>query len=354
MVRRTIALVALLAACGAACNESALQTSAPDAGPAVGGLAPEQAQRIVAKIGDKAITLGDYALALERMDQFDRLRYQTKERRRELLADIVDVELLALEARKRGLDKSPEVEDAIRQILRDAMLAKARQGIPAPAAISAEEIRAYYDAHQDDFREPERRRVSAIIVEDEKAAKKVLESARKAKSATEWGELFFKHSLNAPKQKPNAAPADLAGDLGIVGPPDDAKGANVRVPDAVRKAVFALGAVGEVAPDAIVAEGKHYIVRLSGITAPHTRSLQEADRGIRVAILQQKMLDQERALEEELRKKFAVEIDDKALEGVKMPAALENLDAGTGASSYANRPGPGAQPDAGAPSPDGG
>src|SRR5262245_54339403 len=79
----------------AGCDDSALQANAPDGGQPVAGLTAEQASRIVAKVGPKVITLGDFARSLDRMDQFDRLRYQTKERRRELLSDIIDVELLA-------------------------------------------------------------------------------------------------------------------------------------------------------------------------------------------------------------------------------------------------------------------
>jgi hypothetical protein len=100
-------------------------------------LSTEQAGRIVAKIGDKNVTLCDFARTLDRMGPMDRLRYRSKERRRELLNDLVDVELLAQEARRRGLDKQPDVEEGIRQILRDALLAQARDALPALAGSSA-------------------------------------------------------------------------------------------------------------------------------------------------------------------------------------------------------------------------
>src|SRR4051812_7079077 len=60
---------------------------APDAGAHAQpkSLTPEQASQVLAKVGDKTITLGDYVAALEHMDQFDRLRYQSAERRKELL-----------------------------------------------------------------------------------------------------------------------------------------------------------------------------------------------------------------------------------------------------------------------------
>lgn len=310
------------------CNDKAVQPQPQDAGPQAAGLTPEQASRVLAKVGDKAITLGDFAATLERMDQFDRLRYQTQERRRELLNELIDVELLAAEARRRGLDKQPETEEAIRQILREAMLARARQGMPAPGEIPASEVRAYYEANADKFHEPERRRVAAIVLNDRKTAERVLKDALKVKTAAEWGELFFKHSVTAPKTRLPTSPADLAGDLGIVGPPEDARGKNQKIPEPVRAAVFRIGNAGEVLDGVVEAEGKFYLVRLNGMTPAHHRSLEEADRSIRVAILQQKMQDREKALDAELRKKFPVEIDDAALAKVKVPEGVKGIEGG--------------------------
>ena len=70
---------------------------------------------------------------------------------------------------------------------------------------------------------------------------------------------------------------------------DDAKGGNLKVPDPVRAAAFKLKSVGQVAADLVEADGKQYVVRLNGITAAHKRSLAEADRAIRVLLIQEKM-----------------------------------------------------------------
>lgn len=319
-VRRPLLAIAL-ATLVAGCDEPALQVPA-DAGDPVFGLTAEQSARVLAKVGDRVITLGDFGRTLERMDQFDRLRYQTKERRRELLSDIIDAELLALEARRRGLDKDATVEDAIRQILREAMIAQARKGLPAPADIPAAEVRAYYEANADKFVEPERRRVAAIVVGDRALGEKVLKEAQKAASSSAWGELFLKHSLTAPRDRSASPPLDLAGELGIVSPPGDPRGAHPQVPEPVRAAVFQIGSVGAVGDALVEADGRFYIVRLSGLTGGHRRELAEAERSIRVALLQQKMQEQERALEEALRKKFPVEINDAALASVKLPEQL--------------------------------
>jgi peptidyl-prolyl cis-trans isomerase C len=307
----------------AGCNEAPLKQTSPDAGASAGGLSPDQAARVIAKIGDRTITLGDYARALERMDQYDRLRYQSKERRRELLEEMIDVELLAEEAKRLGLDKDPETADALRAILRDAVLAASREGLPTPAQISEQEVRAFFESHADRFVEPERRRVAAIVMKDKKEAEKVLAEALKIKKPAEWGELFVKHSLTAPKHKGPATPAELAGDLGIVGPMEDPKGNSVKVPDTVRAAAFKLREVNDVAPALVEAEGRWFIVRLNGVNQPHKRTLAQADKAIRVLLIQEKMADRERALEEDLRKKFPVVIDDNALGAVKLPQGVE-------------------------------
>ncbi|MFO0758546.1 MAG: peptidyl-prolyl cis-trans isomerase [Byssovorax sp.] len=321
-MNRALAFSALLAVLPMGCNETALTQPPADSGPPLGGLSAKEAGQVLAKVDDHAITLGDFAKTLERMDQFDRLRYQTKERRRELLGEMIDVELLAAEARRRGLDKDPETQDQIRGILRDAMLAKAREGMPSPAQISADEVRAYYDSHLDKFSEPERRRVAAIVMTDKKEAQKVLKEAQKASTPGAWGELFGKHSVTAKKGKPGLDPAELAGDLGIVGPPDDPKGSNPNVPEPVRAAAFKMGGPGSISAELIEVEGRQMILRINGVTAAHKRSLAESDRSIRVLLTQEKMAERDKALEDELRKKYPVQIDDKALGAIKVPEGM--------------------------------
>ena len=307
------------------CNSKPLEQPAAkaDGGPPAAGLSEEQAAKVLAKVEGRTITLGDYAAALERMNEFDRLRYQAPEKRRELLNEMIDLELLAAEARRRGLDKTPETEEQIRQILRDAMLADARRSVPTPQEISPPEVRAYYDAHRDEYREPERRRVTAVIFKDKKEAEKTLDEAKKA-SAMEWGKLVQKYADTPPKTGPTA-PLETLGDLGIVGPPGDAKGDSPRVPPDVRSAVFEIkGDVGSTL-DRVVAVGERfYIVRLAGKTAAHERTFAEAERSIRGVLVQEKMEAKTRELEKELEKQFPVSIDEAALAQVKVPSGVSS------------------------------
>src|SRR5262249_34309479 len=102
--------------------------------------------------------------------------------------------------------------------------------------------------------------------------------------------------------------------------------------------------VEQVADAVVEADGKFFIVRLSGRTPGHRRTLQEADRSIRVAILQNRMQELEKKLDSDLRAKFPVEIDDKALGEIKLPAPF--VDAAPAPSPFATM-GPQAAPNPG-------
>ncbi len=267
---RAMALLSAFVATTASCSSCKRAAEKADGQSTAGvgsveGLTPEEASAVLARVGERTITVGDYASALAHMDQFDRMRFQAPERRKELLGEMIDVMLLADEARAKGYDKDPETQEEIRQVLRDALLKKAREGVPAPNDIPPDEVRAYYDAHRADFRDPERRRISLIVLTSDAAAATVLDTALKA-SPVQWGELVRAKST-APQAKANV-PVDLAGDFGFVNPPDDSHAAS-QVPDEVRAAAFEIAKEGDVLPRVVkAASGKSYVVRLTKKTQP--------------------------------------------------------------------------------------
>ncbi|MDZ4064832.1 MAG: peptidylprolyl isomerase [Coriobacteriia bacterium] len=308
------------------CREDALKRGPGEAGSQAAGLSPKQAALVLAKVGDYPITLGEYAATLERMDQFDRLRYKTPERRRELLEEMITVELLAREAERRGLDKEPQTQEALRQVLRDAILRDARMGARGPAEIKEDEVRAYYEANKDQYMEPERRRVSHVVVSDRKKAEELLGKAKGISDMEAWGKFVLGNSEEY-KGKEYTGPVETAGDLGLVGPPGDRRGANPRIDEELRASVFLLANVGDVVDRVVTdGEGKFHIVRLIGVTKAHARSFAEAERTIRILMSQQEVAVREQQLEEELRAKFPITIDEAALADAKIPVPTEPLE----------------------------
>jgi peptidyl-prolyl cis-trans isomerase C len=287
--------------------------SSSSAAPA--GLTPELSARVLARVGDRAITLGDYAAVLEHMDRFERLRYQTADRRKQLLDEMIDIELLAREAERRGLPERPETKELVRQILRDEVRKELRNKQPAPEQIPLGEVRAYYEAHRNDFKEPERRRLAHIVTKDRATAERVLAQALAA-TPKQWGELVQKYSAD---RKSGEMPVELAGDLGMVVPPAWGRNDNVRVPEAVRAAAFEIETVSAVLGRVVEDSGSFHVVRLTGRNEPRDRSFEEAERPIRVRLAQEALRKAEEDLERELRARFPVQVDDAALAKVVIP-----------------------------------
>jgi hypothetical protein len=280
-------------------------------------LSREEAAQVLAKVGDVTITLGDYAAALERMDRYERLRYQSADRRQALLDEMINVELLAQEAKRQKLDETDEFRLRLDQALRDEVLADLRGSVPTPDAIAPAEVRAYYDAHRAEYREPERRRASAIVLTDEKKAQSVIEQAKRA-DAVGFGELVRKYSIL--RDKSENAPLELEGDLGIVSAVGEPNGAGPMLPDAVRKALFEISKVGDLHVSPVLAEGRYYILRMTGRTEARERSFAEAERSIRVRIVDERIAAAERALIEKLKGQTTVTLDEAALAKLRVPA----------------------------------
>jgi len=278
------------------------------------GLSAEDAAQVLATVGDVKITLGDYASAIERMDRYERLRYQSADRRKVLLDEMINLELLAQEARRQKLDVSPEFQLRLDQALRDEVLLDLRASIPGPESIPLPEVRAYYEAHRAEYREPERRRVSAIVVSDESKAKSLLDQAKKADAAG-FGELVRKHSQQ--RVVGESTPLELEGDLGIVSAKGEPQGKGPVLPDTVVTALFELTKVGDVYGKPVRAGQAFYILRMTGRTEARDRSFAEAERSIRVRLVDARTELSEKQLVERLKQEMPITIDDTAL--AKLP-----------------------------------
>lgn len=353
-VMGTLVAVGTLPACDGCSNGASGASIAADAG-AGGRLTPEQANQVLAKVGSRSITLGDFAAALERMDPFERMRYQTKDRRQALLDEMINVELLAREAERRGLDRRPETIELVRQFQRDELLARLRASLPRPSDLPAADVSRYYQEHRAEFVEPEQRQGAEIVLNDLELARKVLSEAA-AGSPDRWRELVQKYAAVSPgasSAAPSVAsagtplaadktaarpPIDVPGDLGFLArEPDTATDARPApsqagavpvaprptpatgddVPPAVREALFRIAPPSGVYPEPVAVDGRYHVVRLVSLREARQRSLAEVDTLIRLRMIERRQDDAKRALLDELRRQTAVKVDEAALERVE-------------------------------------
>lgn len=95
-----------------------------------------------------------------------------------IVTALADQKRLAGEARRRGIDRLPEVSREIESVT-NALLADALEGqVRAQAEVSAAAVRAFYEANADQFRTPGRRKARHIVVATEAEAREALQAVR--------------------------------------------------------------------------------------------------------------------------------------------------------------------------------
>ncbi|TAK19550.1 MAG: hypothetical protein EPO40_33585 [Myxococcaceae bacterium] len=168
------------------------------------GVTPAEAARraqVVARVGDQAITVGEFEDMLNEAPGPVRQRYLAPEERRAYLENLVTTFLLAAEARRQGLDRNPEVSASVRRILSQRLEQRAVLESVTPESISASEVTAYYQAHLADYQQPEYRRATVIITADRETAARAIADVRAARGdLRRVRELVRQHSVDEPSK----------------------------------------------------------------------------------------------------------------------------------------------------------
>lgn len=248
------------------------------------GLTAEQAAQVLVKVGNTTITVGDFAERLGGQSPYLRARYNSPERRREFLDNMVRFELLALEADKRGYPKTPEVERVRQQMMVQQMMQDLfeKQGVKL-SDIGDKEIEQYFAANKTEFDKPAQVRASHIMVKDKALAEKLL---RELTAQPEDMQLFRRL---AEQHNEEAATKSNAGDLRFFSAKrDDGETDEPARPEAIRKAAFSLQNVGDVFPELVKTDHGFHIVKLTAKREAMVRTLEDARRLIQNRLWREK------------------------------------------------------------------
>lgn len=152
---QSIAAVVLAAASLVACGQPAQEkTEAP---------AQKKTGDVVASLGDVTITVDELKAKMDEQAPFIRARYDTAERKREFLDNLIRFELLAQEAKKRGYENDPEVQTAMKKTMVQKLMRAEFDDAKDAGEIPETELRAFYDSNITDYVKPERARVSHVF-----------------------------------------------------------------------------------------------------------------------------------------------------------------------------------------------
>lgn len=300
-----ISTLALTQGCLQGCSKQDEQAAAGGAEWPQHGLSEAQASEVLVTVGERTITVGEFADRLASQSPYLQARFESSERRKEFLDNLVRFELLAYEAKRLGYGDRPEIQRARRTAMTQQLIKKEVDEHLKLAEITDQEIQAVYDANPQEYDRPAQVRASDILIKNRAVAAKVLSEAKKT-DINGFRQLARKKSEDEATQKDG-------GDLQFF--TADAEG---RPPEAVRDAAFALNQVGQVFPELIKTADGYHILMLTGKRAPLKRTYEQAKRAIRHKLAREKKDAAMAALLERLRKDVKVEVDYDALADVKV------------------------------------
>lgn len=327
------------------------------------GLSIEQAAAPLATIGDRTITVGEFAELLESKGPFLRARYASAERRRELLDQLVRFELLAQEAERSGYFDHPDVERTRKQTLIRQYIRQEFEDRIQLTDVSEQEIASYYATHPGEFERPEQVRASVIAVRDRTTAQRILRQLTDSDDPRLFRELAERHNIEpalrdrfgdvgffsarttsaaSPTGATGTSPTESGGahagqsEDGESSASSTAETGNVEadgaageseshlpVPPAVAQAAFAIPQVGGIAPELVAADSTFFVVKLTGRRAAQTRTLEQVSRAIRHRLWRARRQEALESMIRQLRAEADVEQHLELLSEVRVPVAAE-------------------------------
>ena len=161
----------------------------------------EDGQAVVARVGGEEITREEFDRRIRGLADFARLRLQSAAQREDFLARIVEFEVMADEAERRGYGDHVRVRHAMKEAMVQIMVEEWLRSEVSIAELDEEQRQAYYEEFREEFVEPEQRRVARIVVDSEERGLHLVERLPEAAERAEDGlgnrfrRFAFKHSL---------------------------------------------------------------------------------------------------------------------------------------------------------------
>lgn len=209
------------------------------------------------------------------------------------LRDAVNAQLVGREAMARGLDRAPDVAEAVKRYREDRMLAVLYdEYVLKGLTVSEDEMRAYYAEHEKQLTAPGKRKVSHLVVRTKEEAEAL---RAEAEAGAAFADLVKQHSIDK-------TTANKGGDLGWIAK-SDAKGELA--------AVMSLeeGAVSE----PIESRYGWHLFLVTAIAPPQPMAFHEAKAEIQKKVLEKKQRAKRSEWVAKLRSEAKISISDPAI-----------------------------------------
>jgi peptidyl-prolyl cis-trans isomerase C len=343
-MHRKVTLVALAALALAACQGS--------------DGAPKKSGPAVAKGEGLTITADEFKARLDEQSPFIRARFNTLERKKEFLDNLIRFELLAKEAERQGLEKDPDVQLMVKRMMVQKLVQKSfgESKTDQPKEVPEAELKQYYAAHQDEYSRPAKIRVAHLLV---KAPAAGPERAKKEAEARKLLDRVRAEEKKDPaafvalvrQASEDEATKGMGGDLGFKTQPELAGQLS---PEAAT-AAFALQQDGQTTDVVPSAQGFH-ILKRAGMQEALERPFDAVKPQIQAKLQKDRRTKDFDDLVKRLRDQAKVAVNDAELEKVAVSGAAPGAAGGPhgamgGMMGGAPPAAPTATPNAPAPAP---
>jgi len=283
----------------------------------------EKSGAVVAKVGDDDITADEVRQRLNETSPFLRARYNTLDRKKEFLENMVRNELLAQEAIRQGYDKSPAVREQAKRAMVQELIRHQLDSKLSGSDIPDEELKKFYDAHIDEFVKPERARVLHVFLPAKDAKERA--EARKHAAALlkdidgreKKGEVNAFQAV-AIKESKDPLSAPMGGDLRFLSKEELAKAYNTELANAA----FDLKNPGDKAGPLDTPTGVE-LVKLQVKTVAMNRSFDESKEPIRQRMARERRSRDYDEWVKKLRENTKVVVYDQELEKVQVELPVQ-------------------------------
>jgi peptidyl-prolyl cis-trans isomerase C len=333
-IRKLLVLILVLGgavgvcACGKRASEKTEEETSTRRDDLINGLTPAQAAKVVAKVGEQTITVGDVTEQINRLSPYIKRRWATPEKRKEFLQKLIQIELLSQEAIRNGLDKSPEVQRAVKQVMVRLMVKNDLENELFPTSVDEDRLKAEYEKEWLKYHNPAQHRMVQIVVETEEEANRLLEELKASPAPRErFRELARTVSIDEDSKS-------RAGDIGYVSNPDDIAASQKNEPahrfsqtpgvsEAIARAAWTLKKTNDLYPEPVhTAQGFHLLM-LSTVKPALNRSFNSVKRLIENRVLREMRRVKMDEFVAELREKADVKIYRENLDKVNLALPRE-------------------------------
>jgi parvulin-like peptidyl-prolyl isomerase len=263
----------------------------------------------VAKIDGKEMSLGYLESTAQRQSPLQRKELEDAAKRKEFLEKLINMELLAVEAARRGYEKHEEVETVLKNQLASLMHRRIADGI-AEEEPTEDAMRKYYDEHIDNYKKPEKMRARHILVSDEAKAKGLLADVLKKKpSQYEFRRLAQENSEDEDTRL-------RGGDLTFFPRPAEHREGDPKVEPEVAEAAFTIKENGDVHPQLVKSSKGYHVIMRTGHRDKMDLSFEDSKDRLVLLVKREERKNKVEAAIDALKEKFPVELHEENLKEV--------------------------------------